>query len=163
MSCSVLQPWVEEMPIKMQSTLILGLRGFDGHETSHVKRIAKWMRGITFKPGRIDNLHQFMGQPPERIKEKDATYNELDFVTRHYYSHLTHALEVIGYRHPVTEVAALGFGLYWDLCHIFHMEYETIDAFERRLRDVEWPGGQPNDYAEACAKVGMNPMKPISK
>lgn len=147
---SVLQPWVEELPIRMQSTLILGLRGPDTHAAPHVKAIGRWLRGLAFKPGNPDNLLEFMGKRPERIEEKGPCAKELEFCSQHYYSHLMHALEVVGYCHPNTEISTHAFRLYGDMCSALHLPVESGIAFESRLGTRGWPGGkQPDDLEEA--------------
>jgi|GEM_PF-4391672 len=93
---SVLQNWLMEVPIRMQSTLILGLRGPDTHSAPSVKAVCRWLRGLAFKPGNPDNVAEFMkAELPERIIEKGPTAKELEFCSQHFYSHLMHALEVI--------------------------------------------------------------------
>src|SRR5687767_7064785 len=100
---SVLQPWLEHAPIRMQSTLLLGLRGPDTHRAPGIKAITRWLRGLAFKPGNPSNVDEFMGSVPPRIVEKDAVAKELEFCTQHYYSHLMHALQVVGHCHPSIE------------------------------------------------------------
>ena len=56
MNTSVLQPWVERLPLRMQSTLLLGLRGPDTHACPNVKKISRWLRGLTFRPANPDNV-----------------------------------------------------------------------------------------------------------
>ena len=150
MATSVLQNWVMQIPIRMQSTLILGLRGPDTHACPNVKKVTRWLRGLTFKPGNPDNVAEFMGDTPERIIEKGKTAKELEFCSQHYYSHLMHSLEVVGYRHPQQWVREWAFLLFRDMCSLFHLPEEDEESFERRLCDREWPGGQqPNDFDEA--------------
>ena len=147
---TVLQDWLNEIPIRMQSTLVLGLRGPDTHVAPNVKLIGRWLRGLTFKPGNPDNAREFMhaGLPP-RIVEKSAVAKELEFCTQHYYSHLMHALEVVAYRHPDKEISKHSCLLFMDMCSLFHLPVEHHLDFEKRLCTREWPGGQPNDINEA--------------
>lgn len=148
---SVLQPWLEKIPIRMQSTLVLGLRGPDTHVAPHVKTIGRWLRGLAFKPGNPDNVKEFMRlEPPERIVEKGPTAKELEFCTQHYYSHLMHACEVVGYRHPDADVRNHAWLLFRDMAACMHLPIESRESFEDRLCDREWPSGiQPNDAVEA--------------
>lgn len=150
---SVLQPWVETIPIRMQSTLLLGLRGPDTHASPNVKKITRWLRGLTFRPGNPANIKEFMGEAPERIVEKGPTAKELEFCSQHFYSHLMHALEVVGYMYPDTKVAAHAFLLYDDMCNLMHLPCETPDVFHKRLKTIEWQGGQPDSLEEALAKI----------
>ena len=148
---TVLQPWLEQIPIRMQSTLILGLRGPDTHAAPNVKAIGRWLRGLAFKPGNPDNVAEFMkADLPERIVEKGPAAKELEFCSQHYYSHLMHALEVVAMCHPDERAARHAGGLYMDMCDLMHLPMESMGGFWQRLGPREWPGdGQPNDAAEA--------------
>lgn len=149
---SVLQSWLEGIPLRMQSTLLLGLRGPDTHACPNVKKVQRWLRGLTFKPGNPDNVAEFMGGQPERIREKGPTAKELEFCSQHFYSHLMHALQVVGYKHPDEATAQLGYFLYRDMVELMHLESEVRAAFEERLKPREWPGGgQPDNFDEAMA------------
>jgi len=145
---SVLQPWVEEIPMRMQSTLLLGLRGPDTHVCPGVKKIQRWMRGLVFRPGNPDNVKEFMSDAPDpEILEKSPLAKELEFCSQHFYSHLMHALEVIAYRYHNAPEAFIAFGLYKSMCFLMHLHYEGRWGFEARLREMKWPGGKiPVDY-----------------
>lgn len=155
MSISVLQSWVERIPLKAQSLLLLSLRGPDTHACPEIKIIVKWMRGLTFKPGDPDNI-EFMGARPNRIVEKGPAAKELEFCSVHYYSHLMHGLEVLGQYYPrsyeglASEDCLYAWGLYCDMCKLLHLDAEAFASFNRRLGMREWPGGtQPNNFEEA--------------
>ena len=149
MNNSVLQNWLVEIPIRMQSTLVLGLRGPDTHSTEHIKAITKWMRGLAFKPGNPKNMPFMRATFPGRIIEKGACAKELEFCTQHFVSHLMHSLEVIAYRHPDQEISTHAFNLFSDICTLFHLPVEYIEAFEERLKQIDWPQGQPDTFEEA--------------
>ena len=149
---SVLQDWVVRIPIRMQSTLILGLRGPDTHAAPAIKTITRWLRGLAFKPGNPDNVKEFMTHEPDKIFEKGPTARELEFCTQHYYSHLMHSLEVVAYKHPKLDVATVALDRYMALCRAFHLPNETPDEFEQRLGHREWPGGQqPDTFDDAVS------------
>lgn len=150
---SVLQTWVEQIPLRMQSTVLLGLRGPDTHRCHEIKKIGRWLRGLVFKPANPANVMEFMGAAPERIKEKSSVARELEFCTQHYYSHLMHALEVVAYCYFNPEVAGHALDLYEDMCVLFHVRPEPIHEFKRRLETIEWPGGQPESFEEALDKL----------
>jgi hypothetical protein len=137
----------------MQSTLVLGLRGPDTHACPNVKKIGRWLRGLTFKPGNPDNVREFMGHEPERISEKGACAKELEFCSQHYYSHLMHALEVVGYRYPERDTAEWAFFLYQDMCALMHLPEEDAESFERRLATRDWPNGQPDTFEDALQQL----------
>src|SRR4026207_1732669 len=102
---SVLQNWLVRIPIRMQSTLVLGLRGPDGMSTTYIKQWTRWLRGLAFKPGNPDNVRPFMlMDKPPMLEDKSPLAYELYTVPQHYYSHLMHSVQVVAYRHPEPEV-----------------------------------------------------------
>lgn len=154
---SVLQPWLEEIPIRMQSTLLLSLRGPDTHACPEVKKITRWLRGLTFVPGNPHNVMEFMGDPPPRIVEKGPCAKELEFCSQHFYSHLMHGLEVVGFMHPNTNIRNDAYLLFRDMANLMHLPVETFDMFHERLKHLEWSGGgQPRTYEEAMQLIASN-------
>lgn len=147
---SVLQDWVVGLPLRMQSTLVLGLRRPDGIQAIGVGKICKWLRGLTFKPGNPDNCTEFMGEKPDRIPDKSSTYDELDKLPLHAFGHILHSLEVVAYKHPSHLIANHAHYLMCDVCAVLHLPVESLGNFEKRLKQIVWPGGkQPNDFNEA--------------
>lgn len=154
---TVLQSWLERIPIRMQSTLLLGLRGPDTHCAPNVKRITRWMRGVSFKPGNPMNVDEFMDQGLGMgfIKEKGPVAKELEFCSQHYYAHLMHALEVIAYRHSDAEVASQAFDMYFTMCYLMHVPHEDQQYFEVRLSQIDWPKGQPDTFEDAMDQLEL--------
>src|SRR6266436_5192271 len=159
---SVLQSWVEKLPLRMQSTLILGLRGTDTHSCPNIKIIQRWLRGLTFKPGNPDNVREWMYDPeaprsqrlPGRIDEKGPVAKELEFCSQHFYAHLMHALEVVAYMHPdfdgLKSPGQQAFTFYRDMCLLMHLRPEGPEEFKERLKQRSWPKGvQPETGEEA--------------
>lgn len=85
---SVLQNWIVKMPIRMQSTLVLGLRGPDIVNMKETKLIIRWLRGLTFKPGNPENVDVFMASAPGRIVDRGPCSKELEMCAMHFYGHL---------------------------------------------------------------------------
>jgi len=143
----VIQPWLTEIPLRMQAVLLMATRGPDTQRCPGIKEFTRWIRSVTFVPANPANVAEFMKNDlPDRIKEKSATHRELEFVTQHFYTHLMHGFQVIGYRHPNNAIRLHGFLLYEDMCRLFHLPAESKDDFEHRLRMLSWPGGeQPLD------------------
>lgn len=149
---SVLQPWLEDIPIRMQSTLVLSLRGPDGQRSPEIKKVQRWMRGLAFRPGNPDNVHEFMTaiENVPWLKEKNSLARELEFCPQHFYSHLMHGLEVIGYSHPDNRVRRKACQIFFGMCTLMHLTPEEPNAFWERLGHRTWPGGrEPIDYDEA--------------
>lgn len=150
MNESVLQNWVVKLPLRMQSTLILGLRGPDTHCAPEVKKLTRWLRGIAFKPGNPDNVREFMTAELPKIIEKGQVAKELEFCTQHFYSHLMHSFQVVAYCHPELAVSKRALDRYLEMCSAFHLPQEDIHEFQKRLGIKHWPGGkQPDTFEEA--------------
>lgn len=148
---SVLQPWVETMPIRMQSTLLLGLRGPDGHSTTYIKQWTRWLRGLVFRPGNPENVGQFMNlNDPPLLEDKGPLAQELYVMPQHYYSHLMHAVEVVAYRHPGTRTSNIAMEMYIRMADVMHLHTESPIEFEDRLCTIAFPfNKQPNTAEEA--------------
>lgn len=152
---SVLQDWLVAIPIRMQSTLLIGLRGCDGHELPNAKALTRWLRGVTFKPGNPDNVREFMAAEPPEIVEKGPVARELERTPMHYYAHLMHALEVVAYRHPDPAIRQRAFDRFYGMCALLHLPIEACIKFEARLCTREWPGSrQPDTFADAIDMLG---------
>lgn len=158
MNTSVLQDWLVALPIRMQSTLLLGLRGPDGMSTTYIKQWTRWLRGHTFKPGNPDNVRQFMlaGEPPT-LEDKSPLAYELYTVPQHYYSHLMHSVEVIAFRHPDPRVMTTAVCMYVSMAETLHLRPETREQFENRLCHKAWAGGrQPDTLTEALTLMEID-------
>lgn len=149
---SVLQPWLEQIPIRMQSTLLLSLRGPDTHRCPEVKKVQRWMRGLAFVPGNPYNVKEFMTSIDDvpKLEEKGPLARELEFCTQHFYAHLLHGLQVIGEKHPNHRIRLVAHGLYVSMSALFHLETEDSEDFNQRLGHIDWPNGvQPTDFDQA--------------
>lgn len=92
----VLQSWMGELPWKQQSVIISSMRGPDLSRPVAVKKLNRWLRNVT--QNNADPSTEYMKEiilpDIEDLKE------ELGYCTMHYFTHLLHALEIIGYKHP---------------------------------------------------------------
>lgn len=163
---SVVQKWLGTIPIRMQSTLLLSLRGDDSQHHSDIKKITRWMRGLVFIPGNPNNVHEFMTSTDElpKIRDGEPIYKALDYCTVHYYSHLMHGLEIIAYKHPSPIIQESAWNLYSGMVDKFHLRRESRGELDTRLRDLEWPEGkQPQNFEQAQALLRMNMFKEPQK
>lgn len=153
MNTSVLQDWVVDLPLRMQSTLVLGIRGPDVHNYPEIKKVIRWLRGLTFKPGNPENVHEFMGAAEiTSIKESSPIAKELEFCSQHFYSHIMHSLEVVGYRYPDPTICLLARDLFEDMAGLLHLPPEEYPDFEERLKVLKWVKTQPETYSEVKEK-----------
>lgn len=61
-------------------------------------------------------------------------FQDVDAYPLHFYMHLVHAAEVIGYKYPETLVAQCWTGFYYKACENFHMNPETMAQMDSRLK-----------------------------
>lgn len=135
---SVLQDWVMELPLRMQGTLLTGIRGCDLTPKypldSMERKLVGWIRWCVMNPA----------DPREVDAEAGCFFisvcpivkpSALGHYPWHWISHIVHCLEVIGYKHPDRRIAELAIGLYCKFVHSFHMNVETEFQFERRMAE----------------------------
>lgn len=141
---SVLQDWVMELPLREQGTLLTAVRGCDNEPKT-------WNRtGVAYSPGRrltafirycfmnpadprevdYEEGAFFMSTPPSPFKP-----SEFGHLPQHWYSHAMHALEIIGYRHPVTQLRDQAYLMYHQMVHNLHLRSEPYDAMVERLSE----------------------------
>lgn len=147
---SVIQDWVAEIPLRQQGVLILALRGPDGtRKESSSKPIVRSLRACTMNSGRC-------GKPMERGETFDGDafmrmdlicsdelwdqaiadfYGSIDEYNVHFLQHLLHAAAVLGFNHPMEDVAARWLRFYHKGVHKLHMLPENREQFTYRLRD----------------------------
>lgn len=134
---SVIQPWVFDLPWKMQSVLMTSTRGPDEVRLVHVKMANRWIRSVLFHDA--DPANPFIVKPGDKppVAMVGDLQTELEYLRVHYFTHLIHAFEIIGYMHPDDEVAAMADCVYVKLCfEVLHLPPESKETFEARLSDV---------------------------
>lgn len=151
MGQSVLQPWVMELPLREQGTLLTCVRGCDNEPKTWTKT------GVAYSPGRrltafirwcfmvpadereVDSEEGafMMSDPPTPFKA-----SEFGHLPQHWYSHAMHALEVIAWRHPNLAVSAIAADLYNKMVHNLHLNIETFPQFVERLSEDRMASGK---------------------
>lgn len=142
---SVLQDWVMDLPLREQGTLLTAVRGCDlapkeWDETgSYVRetperRLTAFIRFAFMKPADPREVDIpgafFQSSPPKTLKVSALGHYPL-----HWYSHVMHALEVIGYRHPIDPVRQAALGCYLQLVKNLHLRHECYEDFYTRLSE----------------------------
>ena len=141
---SVLQSWVEELPLRFQGTLLTAVRGCDDEPKTWTKT------GVAYSPGRrvtafirwcfmnpadpreVDREEGafFMSTPPKPFKPSNFGH-----LPQHWYSHVMHALEIIGYHHPDYSTREIAYDMYSDMVHAMHLNPETRLQQNKRLTE----------------------------
>lgn len=140
---SVLQDWVMELPLRFQGTLLTAVRGCDdepkqwyatGFADSPGRRTTAFIRWCFMNPADPREIDIpgafFQSRPPENFKP-----SEFGHLPQHWYSHIMHALEIIGRCHPDQEVMELAHGMYVKMVHSLHLNIETGEQLYTRLTE----------------------------
>lgn len=130
---AVLQEWVQDLPWKMQSVLIAAMRGPDHTHTVEIKKLSRWLR-ITCQEN-ADPRHTFMEGGDSPDVQRKALFDELEFCTWHYMSHLLYALEIVAYRGPSTDTGRFANYWYVSIVQEMHLNMETEERMNERLQD----------------------------
>ena len=140
---SVLQDWAMELPLRFQGTLLTAVRGCDeepkswtrtGVAYSQGRRITAFIRWCFMNPAdprEVDSGEgAFMSTPPSPFKP-----SQFGYLPQHWYSHVMHALEIIGYYHPDNAIRMGSKHLYEQMVHNMHLNIETKEQQMERLTE----------------------------
>ena len=147
---SVLQPWVLNLPLRAQGTLLTGYRGCDlapknpvsidekhgcstGEDTPE-RQLVAFLRYCTLRPADPREVDVpgawFKSKPPEQWKPSQLSHYPL-----HWVSHLMHCFEIVGYCHPDAELAFTSMQIYLRLVLSLHLMPETKENMLKRLTE----------------------------
>lgn len=74
--------------------------------------------------------------------------DDRDSMALHYYMHFTHAVEILGYKHPQSLISARWFYFYNRLVNALHLKGERMDEMDVRLGDSRVNWLKTTDYSE---------------
>lgn len=147
---SVLQDWVMSLCLRAQGTLLTGVRGCDlapkmpqciderygcsTGESSAERQLVAFMRYcilVAADVREVDVLGAwFQSKPP-----KDWKPSQFGHYPQHWYSHIMHCFEIIGYEHPDTHIRAQAHAIYLRLVRNMHLNPETYSEMCARLNE----------------------------
>lgn len=133
-----------ELPLREQGTLLTAVRGCDnepklwtktGVSYSPGRRLTAFIRYCFMNPADIREVDYeegsfFQSQPPIPFRP-----SEFGHLPQHWYSHVMHALEIIGRRHIHNHMREKAMILYIEMVHNLHLEIETFSVMEKRLSE----------------------------
>lgn len=155
---SVLQKWVMHLPMRMQGGLLVATRGCDLAPKEWIKvysdapsidvitddnyslevketterQLVQFLRYCIMNPADIREVNIpgafFRSKPPENFK---ASY--LGHYPLHWFTHIMHALEIVGYEHPDSIIKNQAIEIYNKMVHSLHLNPETRDEMWKRL------------------------------
>ncbi len=135
---SVLQDWVMELPLREQGTLLTAVRGCDVAPKrpydSLERRLVAAIRC------------SFMNPADPREVDIPGSFFSTDIPTpgqlsgighypQHWFSHVWHAVEVLGYRHPCRDSREKWHAFYLAMCHDQHASPEPRETMIARLSE----------------------------
>lgn len=146
---SVLQDWVTELPLRAQGTLMTGIRGCDlvpknpasideehgcsTGECSPERGLSAYFRYCVLNPADPREVDipgaWFQSNPPEFKPSQFGQY------PLHWYSHMMHGFEVIGYCHPDPGIQSRARFIYLRMVRNLHLNAETRDEMMNRLNE----------------------------
>jgi len=150
MSQSVQPEWMKELPLQQQSVLFLAARGPDGIEKFHpVKEIQRAYRATVFVAAKHGKRMLKYGETGDSFMSLaafadigtwwsdciDNFINHIDSLPLHYVMHLMHGAQILGYKHPDERFSYKWFKLYLALVKNFHLNVETEQEMDERLKD----------------------------
>lgn len=147
---SVLQDWVMGLPLRAQGTILTGIRGCDlapkmpdciderygcsTGEGSDERQLIAFYRWCVLNPADIREVDIpgsfFQSKPPMNWKPSQFGHYPL-----HWYTHLMHCFEVVGYCHPSLGTREVADGIYRRLVGSLHLYPETQDEMMERLTE----------------------------
>ena len=156
-----MQDWTSDLTLMQQSVLLTSIRGPDGTpKYSGVKLLLRWLRRCVLKSamdGRVltnpydSNGGSFTGpsiKTPEPQSEAavnwykpmdevvDGYMKTTDGLPHHFQTHLMHAAEILGYKHPDPVISLWWNGLYKRLVSSLHLHPESMHEMDYRLGDT---------------------------
>lgn len=159
MGSSVLLPWVEVLPWRMQTVLLLALRGCDGRPKNDISKVlVRFLRSQVLKNADPSNSFHGAGWPTEA----PALYlADLDAYPVHFVSHLMHAYEILGVFHPDETTAHYADQFYLDTCRALHVNPETPEQLRVRLGHT--PAETGGSEAEHIWDAGTGTSHPLHR
>lgn len=127
----VMKKWVQELTWKEQSAILTAIRGSDERYIPELRSLVRWLRKQTLYNADVDGTFlMIIGMAS--VKDLKPV---LEYVTIHFASHLFHAFEIVGYKHPeeVERIRAIEY--YKLFCEMLHCNPETKEQMEKRLTD----------------------------
>lgn len=135
---SILQPWVTELGLRHQGVLLTAVRGCDGvakHDVSKpVMRAIRATVLVPFDDRELTEPKGFIYFEHQAFKEGvEVLAKNLDEYPVHFVFHVIHALEVIGYKHPLSSIGYPFLYAYRRMVEKFHLNTETREQLDTRL------------------------------
>lgn len=143
---SVVQAWVSQLSMMQQTVLLTAIRGPDGVEKEHpAKGVLRWYRrcillsamdGKVLKTPDAPGGGSFTGPAAWKMEDIAIGYlKRCDEIPHHFFMHLMHAAQILGYKHPDVDTRAWWRVFYFHCVTALHLEPELEADMDARLGD----------------------------
>lgn len=142
MSKSILQDWVQELGLRQQGVLLTGVRGCDlAPKDDPTKLFVRSYRAMILvcHCGDPRKARTFIEEveDDELLRRFTAFRKNCEQYPSHWFLHMLHCIEIIGYCHPDPLVRGTWSAFYYRLCDALHVNPETRDQLNIRLNADE--------------------------
>lgn len=135
---SVLKPWVSDLTLQMQGTLLTAVRGPDNEEKhSPTKQVVRALRAVILNNAKtlgLDDVFMGDGSGEPTSEQADAFFASWDQCPLHWLFHFLHAAEIVGYCHPNPRIRDFWLAFYRRAVDALHLEPESKETMLKRLR-----------------------------
>ena len=143
----ILQEWVAELGLRHQGVLMTVIRGCDTVPKEHPsKDLTRALRGLLLNTHCANPTDAVSFIEAVSVAELTTRYvnflKSIDDYPLHFFMHITHATEVIGYHHPDADVAKVCRVTYRKICKKLHVNPETKKQLDERLSMEETAFGK---------------------
>lgn len=157
----VQKPWVFQLPFRMQTVLMSATRGADGvPKEDKSKVLVRGLRELLYN--NADPTSSFMKVELTEA-QVEAFASDIDHYHVHFLMHLTHAVEIVGYKHPDDLVRARWIAIYKRICKSLHLNFETENQLDVRLGHMEGFLEQQRKTTVVAKAVVARVPKPVPK
>ena len=73
-----------------------------------------------------------------------------DEMPLHYYTHMMHSFQIVGFKHPDTKIRLFWRDIYWRMVYALHLWPESEQDMDKRLGDDETNWRARSDEAGSC-------------
>lgn len=138
---SMLREWVQELPLREQGVLLSGMRGCDLTPKkpldSPERQLVSYLRYVVCVPNDEAEVGAAPGayMQPNPPPDEEWTPSELGHYPLHWYAHVMHSYQVVGFRHPSRETRLIAERIYRRFVHSLHLEPEPMVVMVERLSE----------------------------
>jgi hypothetical protein len=143
----ILQPWVTELGLRHQGTLLTAIRGCDtSPKEDSSKALARSIRAAILNthcddPRKAVSFIEHVSEQELGLR-MTAFRKNCDHYPHHYIMHVIHAVEIIAYKKRTEPQDVMWLQFYFDLCRGLHLPPETEEGLDSRLNADEMKFGE---------------------